>query len=62
MYDIIMFRQTIFVINENTSIYGFHTCSFHTALVARDSVEGKYNTVHQYSTSTATTIEMRAFL
>jgi len=31
-------------------------------LVARDSVEGKYNTVHQCSINTAATIEMRVFL
>jgi len=27
--------------------------SSHTALAARDSVEGKYNIVHQYGISTA---------
>jgi len=37
--------------------------SSYTALVARDSVENKYNTVHQYSIiSTTATIEVRAFL
>jgi len=49
IYDIIMFRQTIFVIlTRNTSIYALYTYS-HTALVAWDSVEGKYNTIHQYN-------------
>jgi len=63
MYDIIMFRQTNFVIlTRNISIYALHMYSSHTALVARDSLEGKYNTIHQYSISTAATIEMRAFL
>jgi len=58
-----MFRQTIFVIlTRNISIYALHTYSFHTALDARDSVEGKYNTVYQYSIGTVATIEMRAFL
>jgi len=63
MCNIIMFRQTIFVIlTRNTSIYTLHTYSSHSALVVRDSVEGKYNTAHQYSISTTATIEMRAFL
>jgi len=62
MFDIIMFRQTIFVIlTQNIFIYALHTCSFHTVLIARDSVEGKYNTVHQSNISIAATIEMRAF-
>jgi len=47
---------------RNTSIYALHTYSSHSALAARDSVEGKYNTIHQYSISTATSIEIRAFL
>jgi len=46
MYDIIIFRQTIFVIlTRNISIYMFHTYLSHAALVARDSVEGKNNTI-----------------
>jgi len=38
-----MFRQIIFVILTRTFIYALHTYSSHTALVARHSVEGKYN-------------------
>jgi len=58
-----MFRQIIFIIlTKNTSIYALHLYSSHIALVARDSVEGKYNTVHQDSISTAAIIKMRVFL
>jgi len=35
--------------------------SSHTALVAQDNVEGKYNIVYQYNIGTAATIEVRAF-
>jgi len=49
MYDIIMSRQTIL------SIYLYALRIRLILLIARDNVEGKYNTVHQYSISTATT-------
>jgi len=58
---LIMFRQTIFVIINEKHLYirAPYVCVSYR--IARDSVEGKYNTIHQYSISTAT-IEMRVFL
>jgi len=45
-YDIIMFRQIFVILTRIISIYALHTYSSHTALVSRDSLEDKYNTIH----------------
>jgi len=46
IYNTIMFRQIFVILTRNIYIYALHTYSSHIALVARDSIGDKYNTVH----------------
>jgi len=51
MYDIIIHVPTNHFCNINEKHLNIrHTYSSHTALVARDSLEGKYN-IYQYSSN-----------
>jgi len=43
MYDQSCSKIIFVILTKNISIYALHTYLSHTALIARDSVKGKYN-------------------